>query len=265
MRKRNYVMGLVAVLAISVVAPSAAHAAITGNTMSVVVSANKQDKKIKGPADIGVTIDTQHSFPDLTPGQTASNAVVDFDKNFAFNSGKIKTCNPALLAGTTTEAAKAACPGTEVGKGDAGLCTFAGTCSVTAVVTAFNGVKSGGNLVLLLHTRTSAGTTSVLLGQLITSPLGGEFGKRLDVTVPDTTPTGQELVHFFTSIPKTVSEKKKVKDKKTGKKKTVKSYYISASCSNKSWEFRETNTYRLGGGQQTASATVPCTQKKAKK
>ena len=47
-------------------------------------------------------------------------------------------------------------------------------------MTAFNGTKPAGLDTILLHSRTSAGTTTVLTGTLKQSDVGG-FGKMLDV------------------------------------------------------------------------------------
>jgi hypothetical protein len=103
----------------------------------------------------------------------------------------------------------------------------------------------------------------VLTGVLTNSPLGSPYGKRLVVTVPDTAATGLHLTHFFTGIPVTKSGKKP--KKKKGKKAKPAPYYVSASCSDKTWSFREDTTFRAGGGNLVATTEIPCTQKKAKK
>ena len=265
MRKRKYLIGATLALAVAVAMPSLASAAPTGQTLDVVVKKVKQDKKKRGAADIDVTVDTQYAPGSANPGQTAFNTVVDFDKDFVFNPGKLPKCNPTQLANTTTAAAKAACGGSEVGAGEANLCSTANAsvCLVSAVVTAFNGTPVGGNPQLLLHTRTSANTTSVLDGTLINSPLGGQYGKRLNVNVPDTGQLGQTLVHFRTAVPKQVTKRRTVKNKKTGKKQVIKTFYVSARCGKgKSWQFQETTQFRAGGGTHTASDEVKCKRKK---
>jgi hypothetical protein len=135
-------------------------------------------------------------------------------------------------------------------------------------VTAFNGVKSAGNPVLLLHTKTgTAAPASILVGTLINSPAGAPYGKRLSVVIPDTAPAGLHLTHFFTNIPvlKTGTSKSKAASVAKKKKATPK-YYVSAKCSgDKVWQFAETTTFRAAGGSLSATATTPCTTKKAKK
>jgi hypothetical protein len=265
MRKRNYVMGLVGVLAISIVLPAAAHAAIQSSTIAVKVTGTKQDKKVRGGVGLDLTTDTIHTFPDPALQPTLF-ATVDFPRDWKFDGGTLPTCNPTTLLNTTTDQAKAACPGKRIiGTGDASTCNAAGTCGspVTGgppgyggVVTAFNGVRSGSSLGILLHTRLAAGATLVLNGQLVTSPLGGTYGKRLNVETPDSTPTGQELKVFHTNLPKLVSEKKKKKGK------TVKTFYIAAKCSKRKWDFQAIFAHRNGGPTTQANTTVPCKVKK---
>lgn len=57
------------------------------------------------------------------------------------------------------------------------------TAQITGVITAFNGKPKGKAPVILLHTRVDLiGSTTVLTGVL--SKKGGDYGNRLDVTVP---------------------------------------------------------------------------------
>jgi hypothetical protein len=264
MRKRKYLIGATLALAASVAVAAIAQAAVTGQTLTVSVASKKQDKKVAGPADINVTVDTTESPP--TPAaQTASQTVVDFDKDFKFTPGNLATCNPTTLAGTTTAQAQAACPGSQVGSGAATLCSALGGCSATpgggiqGTVTAFNGVPSGGNPTIVLHARFGppANTTTVLTGVLGASPLGNPYGKRLTVTVPDTALTGLHLTHFQTAIAKLKTKK--------GKKGKPSKFYVMAKCSHKSWSFSETTTYRAGGAPHSATTTAPCKQKKSTK
>jgi hypothetical protein len=239
-----------------------------GTTITASVPQSKQEKKVRGGISLDFTTNTTHTFPEAAL-QTASNATVDFDRNFAFSAKGLPKCNPTKLLNTSTEAAVAACPGKRIlGSGDATLCNAAGACGTapggaTGIVTPFNGQASGGSLSLLLHTRTSAGNTTVLDGTLVTSPLGGQFGKRLNVNVPDTSSTGQELTIFHTNIKKIVAEIKKKLDKATGKLKKIKTYYLAAKCSgDKIWQFQAQFIHRAGGPTTQGTTEVPCRQKK---
>ena len=102
--------------------------------------------------------------------------------------------------------------------------------------------------------------------------------------MPDTSPTGLTLTHFRMFVPKQVTNKKRVADKKKRKKckridnkgkrgkclkkakRTVKTFYVSQRCSNdRRWSFTESTAFRAGGGTHAASTSQGCVQKKSKK
>lgn len=266
MRKRKYVIGATFALAASVAFAGIAQGVVNKQEILVQVPQGaKQDKKLKGGAGLDVDVVTTETPP--TPaGQTASHTDVDFDKDFKFTPGTLKECNPAALANTTTDQAKAACPGAQVGFGTANACSATGGCgsiSVPLTVTAFNGTPSGGNPTFLLHAKpggiAAATPNLVLVGTLTRSPLGNPYGMRLGVEVPDTSSTGNHLNDFHVFVLKQVTQKAKPAKAKPAK------FYISANCSDKSWEFQSTTTFRAGAPTQTDTATVPCAQKKVKK
>jgi hypothetical protein len=265
MRKRKYVIGVIAGLVASLAVSGIAQGA-DSQTLTVTVGASKQQKNIRGPADINVTVDTKETYP-VNPAQTAQQTVLTFDGDFDLgNTANYPTCNPATLAGLTTDQAKAACPGSQVGAGDSTLCSVLLGCGTTAtgVVTAFNGVPSGGNPQIVLHNRIGPpiNQTTVLPGVLT--------GNTLTVQVPDTAATQFHLTHFFTGVPilKTgtgVAASAAKKKKKKKKKKAAPIYYITAKCSDGTWTTSETTTFRSGGPTLSATANTPCTQAPSKK
>jgi hypothetical protein len=103
----------------------------------------------------------------------------------------------------------------------------------------------------------------VLEATLVRSPLGGDFGTRLDVPLP--TIPGVVLEHFDTTVGQIVSSKK-TKKLKSGKKKTTKTFFVSARCADKdrTWNFQETTTLP-GGATVSDSSTQPCKVKRSKK
>ena len=266
MRKRKYLIGATLALVASVAVAAVAQATIDNQTLIVSVTAKKQDKKVKGPADINITVDNAFT-PPQSAAQTDQLTNVDIDKDFAITPGKLPTCNATSLAGTTTDQANAACGAAKIGSGAATLCSAAGGCAATpgggvqGVVTAFNGQPSGGSPAIILHARFGppANTTTVLTGTFQPSPLGNPYGQRLVVQVPDTALTGLRLTHFQTAISRLVTVKANKKKHKPAK------YFVSAKCSHKSWSFHSESNFRAGGGQRSATTTVACTQKKTKK
>jgi hypothetical protein len=266
MRKRKYLIGATLALAMCLAVP-VAQAAPTSQTLTVKLSPTKQQKKVSGGASIDVIVATTYVFPQVGVGaqQTASNTVLDFDKGLAFDTGNLPRCNPTRLASTTTQQADAACGPARVGSGDAVLCPFSVGCGakVDAIVSAYNGTPVNGNPSILLHTKTNTpAAPTVLQGTLIRSPVGGKFGSRLDVTVPDTATTGLTLTNFHTNIPKKITVPAK---KKGGRVVKAAKYYVNAKCTDKVWDFQETTTFRAGGGTQSDSTTQACKQKPAPK
>jgi hypothetical protein len=234
--------------------------------LTVIASPAKQDKKV--PGGISMDVDIPTTFPPGTPAnQSPSNTDLDLPRDFSFVP-PTASCNPTSLTGTTTAQAQATCGAAIVGQGTATLCNPTVGCgggpgAVPATVTAFNGTPSGGNATLVLHTKpggiAAATPPTILTGVLTTSPIGGLYGKRLVVTVPDTSSTGLDLVDFHTLINRIVTRKANKKKHKPAK------YYLNAKCSKKLWAFQTTTTFRAGGGTAVANATQPCKQKKKKK
>lgn len=265
MRKRKYLIAMAGVTAVSVVAAGSAFGggSLQGQTTTVVVSSKPQDKKLPGPvSSLTVNVDTQYSIDGNAQSPfvgKALNTKVEFPKDFTFTPPKPQ-CDPAVIQNTTTEAALAACGPAQVGTGRADIITPANT-AIGAVVTAFNGTPNGGLPVVLLHSRTTANTTTVLIGTLRTSDQGPQFGKQLDVIVP-TLPLGAVITHFETTIPQLVTVKGK--KAKKGKKAVPAKYYIGAKCSTKKWDFRVRSFYN-NGASTSADASLACKQKASKK
>ncbi len=247
MRKRNYVIGALAV-AVAAVLPAGASAAVTSQTIKFAANPAKASKSPKTPTPVSVRVDTDSTWDAYGPAPTAptpatTDADIDFDNDFVFNTKGIPTCNPTSLAGTTTAAAVAVCGSSQVGSGSATLNGAVGPR--TAVVTAFNGTPVNGQPQLLLHTRLdSLNITQILPGVLQTSPLGGDYGKRLHVDVPAAQIGGgfEVITHFDTTVSKPLTIKKKV-GKKTVK---VKSGYVVASCRDKNRTWNISSVFSFG-------------------
>ena len=258
MRKRNYLIGMAGALVLSVAVAGTAHAAgtLTGQTIKATVSSPAQDKKaVGGINSLKIEVDTTYSGTFPFTGK-AINTKVDMPKDFVFTPPKAQ-CDPntAGFNTSTTEVAKSLCGPAQVGSGNARLA--GGVPGVTAVVTAFNGTTPEGLPTILLHSRTSANTTTVLVGTLRPGTQGGPYGTTLDVVVP-ILPAGFVITHFETTIPKLLTVKANKKKKKPAK------YYVGAKCSKKVWAFQGRSTYD-NGATTTSAVTVPCKQKKAKK
>jgi len=249
MRNRN----LMVVAAVSLVGVLAAAgisaAAVSTETYTAVAAKTKQDKKVRGPLGaFTVNVDrtyTGSGVAGVTP-PPAQNVLV-FDRDFRFDPGKLPQCNLASLTGKDAAGARAACPKSLVGQGSANVKTASGG-NLPAVVSAFNGVKSGGNPTIYLHVDIQGSTTKPIL-------TGTLSGNTLTVQVPLV--AGTALTHFDTTINQLVTKKKR--NKKTGK--IVKTFYISAKCSRGSWGTSNTTTFQ-DGSTKSEAFSQKCKKKK---
>jgi hypothetical protein len=249
MRKRNLVIGAVVALVGVLVAAGISAAAVSTETYSAVASKTKQDKKVRGPlGSFKVTVERTYTgvgVAGVTPPPTQN--VLTFDRDFRFNPGNLPQCNLASLAGKDAAGARAACPKSVVGQGSAIVKTAGGT-NLNAIVTAFNGVRSGGNPTIYLHVDIQGSTTKPIL-------TGTLNGNTLTVQVPLV--PGTALTHFDTTINQLVT--KKTRNKTTGK--VVKTFYISAKCSHRSWGTTNTTTFQ-DGSTKSESFSQKCKKKK---
>jgi len=242
MRKRNLLIAVTVGLVSVVAAAGIASATVTGQTYSSVAQKKKQSKKTRGPVGTFAT-DVATNFSGFGP--RATQTVLTFDRDYKFNPGKLPQCSTASLVGKDAAGARAACPKSIVGQGAAVL-TTALSSTLHGTVTAFNGVKSGGNPTILLHVDVQGSTTKPILTGTLT-------GHVLTVQVPLV--PGVEISDFQTTINQLVTKKKKVHGK------TVKTFYVMAKCSHKKWTHSETTTFE-NGSTTSATFTQKCKQKK---
>jgi hypothetical protein len=176
-----------------------------------------------------------------------TKAQIFYDKDVKLDSTGIKQCKTSQIENTTTAQAKAKCPASLIGSGQAKVKVGGDPNSgdVNAVITAFNGQPAGGKPLILLHTRVDAiGQTTVLRGTL--NNVGGKYRYRLDVVVPPL-PLNTATTLFDVTVQHTV---------KVG---GVKHVYISERCSasNKTWDYKGTFTYS-GAPPITVTDTQKC-------
>jgi hypothetical protein len=216
----------------------------------------------------------------------AEEVYIDFDDDIRLQlnpvaSGKetLKTCSPATLAGTDTDAAIAACPKALIGAGTAhaNLAPAPGGAAATAIpVTVFNGPETtaggpctdpttnggvggpsgcefqGGNPQVILHTRiASPATTTLTLGEIQDSPLGGDFGSRLAVTnAPD---IGGGSLNLFGSQLERAWDNGKSGDQ-------LKKFNVASARCDGEWNFTTQWVYDDNTSESDAH-TAPCAQK----
>lgn len=252
---RKYLI-LAVVALVAMVVPNIASAQ-EQQSLVTKVTPSKLDKKKYKPATLFVDVITANNDqagenPDQPP--SADQTLVDFPKNLKFDPGAVPQCegDQGALQNTTTEQATEIC-----GKGSIVSVAGAGKTEATVlvdpvpatpgtsplvvdvVVTAFNGFVDD---TIFLHSRADAvNNTSVLVGKLTPGP-GPDFGRTLDVAIPDL--LAGAISDFKTTV-------------KNGK-------YVQATCKDKTPTYQARSVY-TNHAPTTATADDKCTQKKSKK
>jgi hypothetical protein len=189
MRKRTLILA-VSALAVSVGVASVAWAALPVNqVVAGKIIPKKHPKKKFTKSKLNILTDAQ-SGANIPPG--ASRARVHFDNDIKFSPRAAGRCDPAKIAGKKTNAARAVCRGAVVGLGDAIAylgqpgTPKSGGVQFPVEVTAFNGTPaSTGQPRVLLHSDPGFTDPVTLIGVLKKSGKGRDFGRMLDVAVPD--------------------------------------------------------------------------------
>jgi hypothetical protein len=203
MRKRRYLIGAL-VLSIAIIGVTEALAATRTLDQEIVggVKPKRLPKVKRKSIALHVRTASEDALnPSLVPS-TANHAYIDFDNDGKIYPRSVPTCPLSSIDGKSTEEARAICNSSLVGKGSAairfgtpGLPPPPGG-DVAVTVSAFNGEPSNGVPTMILHS--DPGFTPVdLVGRLVRSPLGRDYGTRLDVVVPT---TGGSLTFFDTTI-----------------------------------------------------------------
>jgi hypothetical protein len=271
MRISRYGIAVLGALALSVSIGGVASANYTlkGQSLVADITAPPADKKTPVPiTSLFVDVITHYEGTTGTVDKKATNTRVYFPKEGRINTKGLAQCDPnAQGFGTSTsEAAVAQCgpgaPGgnSQIGSGSAQI--VGPIAGITAVVRAFNGTQPSGAPTVLLHSRTSAGTTTVLIGTIQKTDVPG-FGPVLDVPVPPL-PLGLAISDFKTTVTKLQLPGKAAASSAKKKKKKAKQYYLMGTCTNGKLNFQAISTFD-DGSKTTATATDTCKKKKAKK
>jgi hypothetical protein len=179
-----------------------------------------------------------------------SIAKVDYDKDGAFYSKGLATCNPSqFTSATTTAQAKSACAASQIGGGSAKILIPTGPSTpplnVSAVITVFNGKSK----TIILHTYNSLSGAQTLVGSLGPSTGGSKYGTTLTVPVPPLAGGTAVIQEFNATIHKTYRFK--------GKKRSV----FSAKCGpDKKFNFQARTTFS-DGTSSTGTDAQKCKQK----
>lgn len=202
------------------------------------------------------TIDDTDEVGGTLPEQT-SNFKLDVDSDLKIDGSALPGCDADLLASTTLNNAMAACGKVDrlswVGYGNAHI--QVGASEFHANVLAFRGTTRNDCLVadtpyaegkpgIVLWARANAiATTVVLCGELKTSPLGGEYGTRLEVPV-DLLAGGTGAIKDFEVF---VGRRQDGLD------------YVKSKCSDGVLDYKSTVSYYDGHSVEVDDVAQACT------
>jgi hypothetical protein len=215
------------------------------------VNPKKLDKKKFKPVNLFSQVATDYADPTGDQNQHTEQVFIDFGKNIKFKLGRAQQCS-ADISGADTAEARAACPGKSfIGEGEAHAILAGPTGDVPVndlVVSAFAGP---GDNQLRLHAYTSSlpdaigNNPSVTLGEIVKSPAGKKYGKRLSVEdAPDVIGDTGALTLFNAKI-------------------TKKSRTVVGRCKAKKFFWRATWVYD-DGSSDTDTVSQKCKRKKKK-
>ena len=169
--------------------------------------------------------------------------MLDLDKDLTINAKGVPQCDENAIAMASTDAARDICKKSVVGFGSASAtCSASPTPDIPDVqVTAFNGKKQGKSDVILLHTYANLGGTNQvqILPAVLKKASGKDFGISADIAVPPLAGGACSIVDFQV----TLKQKFKTKGKKAIKKYGKKFDYVTAVCSDKTFEFASNFQY----------------------
>jgi hypothetical protein len=236
--------GIATVAVIALAAAPIVNAANT-QTVKATFAPSKVPKKNYAPGSINVVTTTGTTSGTVV---ATSRAQIFFDDDLKFDTKNVARCPKSKLNGTTTQQAKNACKSAIVGSGSASVAIGGNPASPTpAVITAFNGPPSGGKPTIFLHSRSDQLALTTILTGVLRSSSSGDFGSKLDVSVPPL-PFASAILRFQTKVQK----KYKVKGKQHS--------YVSARChdNNKVWNVKGIFTYAAPEPTKTVTAKQSC-------
>ena len=198
-RKSRMILVMCLTLALGVAGIAWGAAVDQESTITANLSKTKLPKKKFANTRMFVRVETHNPDPTTKPSAPTEEVYIDFDDDIRVAFGGVPECLQPL-EGTTTDQAKGLCPTSTMGGGAAAVFLPNGQKVSDLTVTAFHG--NGNQILLHSYSATlGSGNTQVVKGNVINSPLGGDFGKRLSVPdVPDVASDTGALVDFSTTL-----------------------------------------------------------------
>jgi hypothetical protein len=209
------------------------------------ISPTKLDKKKFKPIELFSGVRT--TFPGGAPNGTQSNAASEFisyPKNIKFDFDAGAVCTTLPPSGSTSQQARDACPADSyLGEGAAEV-QGPGIAPITDIVVSVVRGPAKNGIQLHTYSPTLGQAAPTVLGQVVNSGKGSQFGQAL--SVPHAPETGALAITKFNAK---ISKASKA---------------VLGRCKNKTMTFQRDTTW-ADGSTSTSTTTQNCKQKKPKK
>ena len=255
-RRSRLVLALGLTLALGVSAIAFADAAADNvSTVEGQISSKEKpkfDKKKFKKTSLFTQVQTVYGTPTGDDTVHSEQVFIDFGKNVKIKTGVVPKCTANVSLMTTSEA-RSACASSFIGSGQAKAHIFDGDATPLNfndfVVSVFNGP---GDNQLILHAfsptltggAVGPGNPANIVGDIVKSPAGKKYGKRLAVNDVSDVQSDLGGLYFFNA------------NIKKGK-------YISARCKSKKMLWKATWVYD-DGSSDTDTFSQKCKRKKKK-
>jgi hypothetical protein len=224
MRNRKFLIGAVVGLVAALAFSSIASARPLSHTVRAKTTPAKQDNKRFGGVSANLTFAT--TYDSFATSQSPRQLVITLDRNMKLALGGVPACQQSQIANKPTTAARASCPRSIVGQGSV---TVNGG-ALTGVVTLFG----GGAKTLYAQVDVSNGAVILTLPTAIS-------GRTLTISgIPNTPGTILDSTNVVLN-----------------KRRTGKTFVLSARCPTKKWTVRESTSW-YSGETLSGSATQKC-------
>lgn len=189
--KKALPIGVVVALAVLAIGANASSLHLQVGNLEVDASARIAPTALpkRGGAPVEVTSVVRVSTNDGSTPTALKTLLLQFDKHGSIDSRGVPRCTMAKLAGKTTDAARAACPGAIVGEGlGKAIVTFPGQApfSISSPLVFFNAPPTGGKPTLIAHAYERVPEPRALLTPIVIERIrNGRYGYRAEIEMPE--------------------------------------------------------------------------------
>jgi len=189
--RRALLIGMVATVLTALAAGTAValHLQVGNTLVDATATIAPSTLPANGNAPVEVTSVVKVSTRDGSPPPKLTKLVLQFDKHGTVDTRGLPTCTMAKLAGKTTKAARAACPGAIVG-GGLGKAVVAfpdrAPFEISSPLVFFNAPPTEGKPTLIAHAYEKVPVPNAILTPIVIERVAkGRYGYRAEIELPE--------------------------------------------------------------------------------